>query len=407
MNDRKDSSVLASWDNISKDNWQDWKWQLQNRISTLSELQKYINLHPDELAGVKMSHGKFAMSVTPYWVSLMDKDDPRCPIRRQVIPHIKETFTSKYEYVDPCGEEKDSPVPGVVHRYPDRVLLIITDKCASYCRFCTRKRIVCESEDINIEERLKQAVDYIKKHKEIRDVLVSGGDPLMLSDAKLDFILSSLREIPHVEILRIGTRIPITLPQRITEGLLNVLSKYHPLWISLHINHPDELTQEVKDACCKLADRGIPLGSQTVLLRGINDSTEVLKRLMQKLLTIRVRPYYIYQCDPVLGTEHFRTSITKGIKIIKELRGWTSGYAVPTYVIDAPGGGGKVPVGPDYIMKYGKNSAAGFNKVIIKNYEGKTFEYIEPTALISETRVNPVRKSKVFTVDTFFTKNVQ
>lgn len=394
MNDKDNPESPVPWDGVSKDNWQDWRWQLQHRVTALEELEKHISLHPDEVAGVKVSHGKFAMSITPYWLSLMDKDDPRCPIRRQVVPHISEANTSKYELVDPCGEEKDSPVPGLVHRYPDRVLLIITDKCACYCRFCTRKRIVCENEDINIKKRLEQAVDYIKKNKQIRDVLISGGDPLILSDDALDNIFSSLREIPHVEILRIGTRMPITLPQRITEGLLRILSKHHPLWMSLHVNHPVEMTPESKDSLNKLADSGIPLGSQTVLLRGINDSIEVIKRLTQQLLTVRVRPYYLYQCDPVFGTEHFRTTVSRGIKIIKGLRGWTSGYAVPAYVIDAPGGGGKIPISPDYVVKYSRSSF-GYNKVILKNYEGKTFEYNEPLVLTQDNRYKVKQKEEI------------
>jgi lysine 2,3-aminomutase len=393
MNDKKDSTSPLPWESVSKEDWQDWRWQLQHRVTTAEELQKHLKLHPDELSGVKVSKGKFAMSITPYWISLMDKEDPRCPIRRQVIPHIQETNTSKYELVDPCGEEKDSPFPGLVHRYPDRVLLIITDKCGSYCRFCTRKRIVSEEEDISIEKRLEQTIDYIKKNKQIRDVLISGGDPLILSDAKLEYILGALRSVPQIEILRIGTRIPITLPYRITDGLVKVLSKYHPLWMSLHINHPSELTPEVKEACNKLADKGIPLGSQSVLLRGVNDSVEVIRSLTQQLLTVRVRPYYLYQCDPVFGTEHFRTTVSKGIKIIKGLRGWTSGYAIPTYVIDAPGGGGKVPVSPDYVVKYGK--ANGSNKVVIQNYSGKTFEYIEPPIPLSSSGSKTKQKEEI------------
>lgn len=379
--DNRDPLSPTPWEGISKEDWQDWRWQLRNRVTNLEELQNRISLHPDEISGIKVSRGKFAISITPYWISLMDKEDPRCPIRRQVVPYINEAGTTKDEFIDPCGEEKDSPVPGLVHRYPDRVLLIITDKCASYCRFCTRKRIVTESEDIVIERRLEQAVKYIKKNKEIRDVLVSGGDPLILTDSKLDYILSSLREIPQVEILRIGTRIPITLPQRITDGLLNIFSKYHPLWISLHINHPDELTAEVREVCNKLADKGIPLGSQSVLLRGINDSPEVMKRLIQQLMMVRVRPYYLYQCDPVIGTEHFRTTISRGIEIIRNLRGFTTGYAVPTYVIDAPGGGGKVPISPEYIVKYERASAGKQGKIVLRNYKGKVFEYIEPLAI--------------------------
>ena len=378
-----------------KKDWRDWRWQLRNRVTSLEQLQKHITLHPDELAGVKVSRGKFAMSITPYWISLMDKEDPRCPIRRQMIPHIKETYTTKYDYVDPCGEENDSPVPGVVHRYPDRILFISSDKCAAYCRFCTRKRIVSDEEDIALETRLEQAVGYIKKNKQIRDVLISGGDPLTYPDSKIDRILSAFRSLPQIEVLRIGTRIPITLPQRITEGLLKVLKKYHPLWLSLHINHPLEITKEVETACNKLADCGIPLGSQTVLLRGINDSVEVMKRLMQQLMTIRVRPYYIYQCDPIIGTEHFRTTIDKGIEIIKGLRGFTSGYAVPTYVIDAPGGGGKVPINPDYIVRYEKSSQGKQGKLVIRNFNGKIFEYIEPPVVSPKKHVKIKQKEEI------------
>lgn len=389
MDDNNGTSSPVPWDGVSIKDWQDWQWQLQNRVTTLEELQKHVTLHPDELAGVKVSRGKFAMSITPYWIALMDKEDPRCPIRRQVIPHINETCTTGYEYIDPCGEEKDTPVPGLVHRYPDRVLLIITDKCASYCRFCTRKRIVCEGEDIIIEKRLEDAINYIKKNKQIRDVLISGGDPLIFSDSQIEFILASLKALPQIEILRIGTRVPITLPFRITDSLLDILSRYHPLWISLHINHPQELTLDVRGAVNRLADKGIPLGSQTVLLRGINDSVEVIKRLIQQLLTIRIRPYYLYQCDPVFGTEHFRTTISKGIEIMKGLRGWTTGYAVPTYVIDAPGGGGKIPIGPEYVVRYEKG------KIIMRNYEGEIFEYVEPIVLTPEEGAKTERQERV------------
>lgn len=373
------------WKDVSMKDWKDWQWQLRNRVTKLEQLEKLISLHPDELAGVKVSRGKLAMSITPYWIELMDKEDPRCPIRRQVIPHIEESHTAKHELVDPCGEDSDSPCPGLVHRYPDRVLLIITDKCASYCRFCTRKRIVSEGEDISIEKRLDDAIKYIKKNKEIRDVLISGGDPLILPDNKLEYILSTLRKVEQIEILRIGSRIPVTMPQRITPELVKMLAKYHPLWMNIHVNHPIELRQEAQKACNRLVNKGIPLGSQTVLLRGINDSPEVMKRLIQRLITFRIRPYYLYQCDPVLGTSHLRTTISKGIDIIKSLRGFTSGFSVPTYVVDAPGGGGKVPIGPDYIVKYDKG------KLIIKNFKGKKYEYHEPPVKPSHTNI-PVKE---------------
>ncbi len=359
------------WRDVPKEDWLDWRWQLRNRITTLEQLESICELHPDEITGLKVSRGKLATSITPYWAELMDKDDPRCPIRRQIVPHIAESDTDKHEYVDPCGEDTDSPVAGLVHRYPDRVLFLVTDKCASYCRFCTRKRIVSDEERINIEERVEKAVQYIKKNKQIRDVLISGGDPLILSDTKLDYILSSFRKLTQIEILRIGTRVPLTLPYRVTPKLLDIFAKYHPFWLSLHINHPDELTAEVRDVCNQIADKGIPMGSQTVLLSGINDNAIVMKRLIQQLLTIRVRPYYLYQCDPVLGTGHFRTTIAKGLEIIESLRGFTSGYALPTYVVDAPGGGGKVPISPNYIVKYDKG------KLVLRNYAGKKYEYYE------------------------------
>lgn len=361
------------WKDVPDSKWTDWRWQLSNRVTDLELLQNLLDLHPDELAGVKMSHGTFVMAITPYWISIMDREDPRCSIRRQVVPHVKETYTSKTDMIDPLGEDQDSPTPGLVHRYPDRVLFLVTDKCASYCRFCTRKRMVSEELNINIKKRVEMALGYIKKHKQIRDVLISGGDPLTLPDKTLDYILNAFRSLDQIEILRIGTRIPITLPYRITPALLDILARYHPIWMSLHINHPSELTPEVEQACNALANRGIPLGSQTVLLQGINDSPEVMKRLMQKLLTIRVRPYYIYQCDPVMGTEHFRTTISKGIEIIKALRGFTTGYAVPTYVIDAPGGGGKIPINPNYVVKYSKGV------ITLRNFEGELYEYYEPT----------------------------
>jgi len=372
------------WKKVSKRDWKDWRWHLRNRVTKLEELEQLISLHPDEIAGIKVSGNKIAMAITPYWIELMDKKDPRCPIRRQVIPHIDELYTTRHEMVDPCGEDNDSPVPGLVHRYPDRVLLLVTDMCASFCRFCTRKRIVSEGINISIEKRLKDAISYIRKNKQIRDVLISGGDPLILPDNTLEYILSTLRNVQQIEILRIGTRIPITLPQRVTPKLAKMLAKYHPLWINLHINHPLELTTEVKESCDRLVDNGIPLGSQTVLLKGVNDSSTVIKRLVHNLLIMRIRPYYLYQCDPVLGSSHFRTTIAKGIEIIRALRGFTSGFAVPTYVVDAPGGGGKVPISPDYVVRYDKG------KLVVHNYEGKKFEYYEPLSKSSRPKVPKV-----------------
>jgi len=348
----------------------DWKWQLKNRLTTFEQLQKIINLTVEEKrAIINSKFGKFKVAITPYFASLIDKDNPDCPIRKQCIPTFDEFKTSITEFSDPCGEEKDTVVSGLVHRYPDRVLLLVTDMCATYCRHCTRRRIVGSSEVTMTEQNFQMVLEYIKKNKKIRDVLISGGDPLLLSDQRLEYFIKKIREIETVEIVRIGTRVPVTLPQRINLELCNMLKKYHPLYMSIHFNHPKEITQEVKNACNLLADSGIPLGSQTVLLKGINDKPEIMIKLMQELLKIRVRPYYIYQCDLAPGTEHFRTPINVGIKIISSLRGFTSGYAVPTFVIDAPGGGGKVPINPDYIISKGRSS------IIFKNYEGKIFVY--------------------------------
>ncbi|MDI6641417.1 MAG: lysine 2,3-aminomutase [Elusimicrobiota bacterium] len=359
-------------DNLSSLNFQqDWRWQLKHRITTFEQLEKIVNLTIEEKRAICHSQNRLRMAITPYFASLIDKNNPDCPVRKQCVPSLEEFKTSVNEFADPCGEEKDSPVRGLVHRYPDRVLLIVSDMCATYCRFCTRRRIVGEKETTISNEDFQQAVKYIRENSAIRDVLISGGDPLLLVDEKLEYYLKTLRAIEHVEILRIGTRVPATLPARVTQGLCDMLKKYHPLYISIHFNHPKEITEESKEACEKLVDAGIPLGSQTVLLKGINDKPEIMKQLMHKLLKIRVRPYYIYQCDLARGTSHFRTSVSVGIRIIESLRGYTTGYAVPTYVIDAPGGGGKVPISPEYVISRSRKGT------IFKNYEGKVFVYPE------------------------------
>ena len=352
--------------------WNDWKWQLKNRIETLEDLAGTMKLTAEEIEGIKKERGRLRMAITPYFASLIDPKNPDCPIRRQVVPRIEEHHKSPTDMEDPCGEVDASPVPNLVHRYPDRVLLILTDMCISYCRYCTRKRIVGAKRKLISEEKLKAIYDYIASRKKIRDVLISGGDPLVLGDETIDSVLSSLRAIKHVEILRIGTRAPVFLPQRITDSLLEVLKRYNPLMMSIHFSHPREITPEVREACERLADAGIPLGSQTVLLSGINDNLRTIKKLVHQLLRIRVRPYYLYQCDLAVGTSHFRTSIVNGINIIERLRGHTSGYAVPTYVIDAPGGGGKIPLGPSYLIGLAEG------KAIFRNYEGNMFEYPEP-----------------------------
>jgi lysine 2,3-aminomutase len=378
------------WKNVSEREWNDWRWQLRHRITTYEQLKEILELTSEEIEGIKHSKGRLALAVTPYFASLMDPFNPNCPIRRQAIPRVEEIHLSKNEMVDPLGEDKHSPVPGLVHRYPDRVLLLVTDQCAVYCRYCTRRRLVGSHERSITQGNFEEVLKYLKSHRKVRDVLLSGGDPLLLENERLEEILSRLRALPHIELLRIGTRVPVTLPQRITGGLVRMLKKYHPLMISIHFTHPKEITDAVKRACNELADGGIPLGSQTVLLKGINDKPYIMKKLVQELLKIRVRPYYIYQCDLVMGTEHFRTSVATGIQIIEKLRGHTTGYAVPTYVVDAPGGGGKIPLQPDYVVSRGRG------KIILRNYEGKIFEYSEPniiefkkTRSIGEEKADP------------------
>jgi len=363
---------IPVWRDIEEEQWEDWRWQIENRIHTLDAVSKILILTPQEEEGIRKSNGRLAMAITPHWMTLMDVSDPECPIRRQAIPLSDEFKFTNNEFVDPCSEDRDSPVSGLVHRYPDRVLLLATDQCAMYCRHCTRRRMVGDKEPQTLSNKdLDTALDYIRSNKKIRDVLISGGDPLMLEDDELEAILKKVSDIPHVELLRIGTRVPVTLPQRITPELIEMLKKYSPLWMSVHFNHSKEISKRTKVACDMLADAGIPLGSQTVLLKGINDKPYIMKKLMHDLLKIRVRPYYIYQCDPVKGTAHFRTPIAVGINIIEKMRGFTSGYAVPTYVVDAPGGGGKIPVGPNYLLSQDKG------KHVLRNYKGKIYTYVE------------------------------
>ncbi len=361
------------WQEVAETDWNDWRWQLKHRITTGEQLRQLVPvLTPEEHAGAFLNENRLAMAITPYFFTLIDPADPNCPIRRQVIPRIEETHVSAGEMLDPCAEELHSPVPGLVHRYPDRVMLFATDRCASYCRYCTRARLVSHGPQHDFHPQLEQQLDYIQRTKTVRDVLISGGDPLLFSDEKLADLLGRIRSIRHVELIRIGTRVPIFLPQRITNQLCTGLRQYHPLFISIHSNHPSELTIEARHALWQLADAGIPLGNQSVLLRGVNDDPVVLKAHMQKLLMCRVKPYYLYQCDLVSGTGHFRVSVRKGLELMKSLRGYTSGYAVPTYVIDAPGGGGKIPISPEYMLNYTNDS------IVLRNYEGKLFEYPEP-----------------------------
>ncbi|MDR2586331.1 MAG: lysine 2,3-aminomutase, partial [Prevotellaceae bacterium] len=330
-------SRKSMFSGVPDEQWNDWKWQVKNRIETLNELKKFIHLTDEEEEGVKKSLTTLRMAITPYYLSLIDADNPHCPIRKQSVPTGAELYQSSADLLDPLHEDEDSPVPGLTHRYPDRVLFLITDMCSMYCRHCTRRRFAGQTDGESTSERIEKSIEYIAKTPQVRDVLLSGGDALLVSDNRLEYIIQRLRAIPHVEIIRIGTRTPVVCPQRITDDLVNMLKKYHPIWVNTHFNHPNEITQEATLACAKLADAGIPLGNQSVLLRGVNDCVYVMKKLVHQLVKIRVRPYYIYQCDLSMGLEHFRTPVSKGIEIIENLRGHTSGYAVPTFVVDAPG----------------------------------------------------------------------
>jgi lysine 2,3-aminomutase len=366
------SAGRGPWSDVPDDDWNDWRWQLKNRVTRLEQLERLLpTMTAEERAGATLAKSKLAMAVPPYYFSLIDPDDEHCPVRRQVIPRLEETTTAPWELADPCGEDAHSPVPGLVHRYPDRVLFLVTDRCAAYCRYCTRSRLVSNASGYDFHPEFDRQIDYVARHPEIRDVLLSGGDALLFSDEKLEYLLSRLRAIPHVEFLRIGTRIPLFLPQRITPALCGMLRQFHPLFMSVHTNHPRELTTESRAALGLLADAGIPLGNQSVLLRHVNDDVVTIRALNQKLLMCRVRPYYVYQCDLIAGSSHLRTSVRRGLEVMEGLRGHTTGYAVPQYVIDAPGGGGKVPVNPDYVLQRNRD------RVVIRNFEGRVFEYPE------------------------------
>jgi len=372
------SHAPGQWPEVSTEQWNDPRWQLRNRVDSLADLESRLVLTDEERAGVLLAGNKLAMSITPHFFNLIDPNDPNCPIRRQVIPNINEGWTAPEEMADPCGEDSHMPVPGLVHRYPDRVLFLVTDRCASYCRYCTRSRVVSGVGEQPLDTQMEAAFRYLERTPEVRDVLLSGGDPLLFSDDKLDKILTRLRSIPHIQFVRIGSRIPIFLPQRITPELCAMLKKHHPLFISIHTNHPRELTSEVRDALGRLADAGIPLGNQSVLLEGLNDTVEIQKALVHKLLMCRVRPYYLYQCDLITGSSHLRTSVAKGLDIIEGLRGHTTGYAVPQFVIDGPGGGGKIPLNPEYVITREPG------RIMLRNYEGSVFEYPEPTPIPKE-----------------------
>ncbi len=350
--------------------WNDWRWQLKNRITTIEGIERIIDPSDDERRAMLFGHGCLPFAVTPYYASLLNRHDTAQAVRRCVIPTPAETVTSAGEADDPLGEDTDMPVPGLVHRYPDRVLFLVTDYCSTYCRYCTRSRSVGRHKgNGGLKDRWQQALDYIESRPQVRDVLVSGGDALTLPDEAVDWLLTRLHAIPHVEFVRMGSKVPAVLPQRVTRQFTRMLKRHHPLWLSLHFAHPDELTPETVRACEMLADAGIPLGSQTVLLKGINDDAATLKSLFHGLLRARVRPYYLYQCDPITGSGHFRTPVRAGIDIIRSLRGHTTGYAVPTFVIDAPGGGGKIPVSPCYVE--GRDG----DDLLLTNYEGLGFRY--------------------------------
>ncbi len=361
------------WKDVTQEEWDDWKWQVRNRLTTVDEIAQVVNLTEKEKEDIEKVMDGFRVGITPYYASLMDPDDPRCPVRMQAVPMLVETHRGEHDMLDPLHEDEDSPAPGLTHRYPDRVLFLITDQCSMYCRHCTRRRLAGETDGARTKEDIDACIDYIRRTPQVRDVLLSGGDALLVSDNRLEYIFSELRKIPHVEIVRIGSRTPVVMPQRITDELCEMLKKYHPVWLNTHFNHPKEITPEAEESLRKLANAGIPLGNQSVLLRGLNDCAHIMRNLVHELVKNRVRPYYIYQCDLSLGIEHFRTSVAKGIEIIEGLRGHTSGYAVPTFVVDAPGGGGKTPAMPQYIISQTPN------KVILRNYEGVITTYDEPT----------------------------
>ena len=363
---------IALFKDVAPEQWHDWRWQLKNNIHSVEMLEKVLKLTDEERENLRRCLEKFTMEITPYYAALMDSDDPNCPVRIQSVPRLAELLDHASDLRDPLHEDVDSPVPGLTHRYPDRVLLLVTNICSMNCRHCTRRRLVGHTDVDMPEENVQKAIDYIKNTPVVRDVLISGGDPLVLPDERLESIIRRIREIPHVEIIRVGTRMPAVMPQRITIELVNMLKKYHPIFLNTHFNHPNEITAEARDACAMLSDAGIPLGNQSVLLRGVNDDPVVMKKLVHKLLSIRVKPYYIYQCDLSLGISHFRTSVSRGIEIIENLRGHTTGMAVPTYVVDAPGGGGKIPVMPNYLISMGEGRA------ILRNYEGVITTYTWP-----------------------------
>ncbi|MFH1936376.1 MAG: KamA family radical SAM protein [Bacteroidota bacterium] len=354
---------------ITEKEWNNWHWQIKHSVQTMEQLHRFIHLSVNEISLFGKKPHTLPLRITPYYLSLIDRNNPEHALRKAFIPVLDELISSTGEFLDPLLEERHSPAPNIIHRYPNRVLFLATGFCSAYCRYCTRTHMVAKEKCHVGIQAWEPGLRYIEERQEVRDVIISGGDPLTMPDIHIDYLLNRLRRIPHVEIIRIGSKVPVVLPQRITRSLVTMLKKYHPLFMSIHFTHPDELTPEVREACERLADAGIPLGSQTVLLKGINDEVEIMKKLVHGLLQNRVRPYYLYQCDPIPGSSHFRTPISKGLEIIRGLRGHTSGYAVPQYVIDAPGGGGKIPLLPDYYQGHEEGYAR------LMNYEGRVFRY--------------------------------
>lgn len=379
----------AYFPNVTEEQWNDWKWQTANRVRSAEDLKKYIPLTTEEEDTIHRILGHLRMAITPYYLTLIDPKDPMCPIRQQAVPFSGELIQGKNDLLDPLHEDHDSPVPGLTHRYPDRVLFLITDMCSMYCRHCTRRRFAGQKDGEMKLENIDRAIEYIKNHEEVTDVLLSGGDAFLVSDQRIEYILKKLREIDHVQVIRFGTRTPVVMPQRITDDLVNMLKKYHPIWVNTHFNHASEITPESKQAIDRLVDAGIPVGNQSVLLKGVNDCVHIMRKLVKGLIAIRVRPYYIYQCDLSFGIEHFRTSVSKGIEIIEGLRGHISGLAIPTFVVDGPNGGGKIPVMPNYVI----SQAPG--KVVLRNYEGVITTYSEPDHYVSNCQCEDCKKQKL------------
>lgn len=368
---QKHFTKFSPWQDVTPEDWNDWRWQMKNRITDVNTLREIVSVTDREALEIDKCLKKFRMAITPYYTTLINSSDSDCPVRKQAIPSGSELEYCQADMADPLHEEVDSPVPGITHRYPDRVLLLVTDQCSMYCRHCTRRRLAGTRDRALPKSQVERAIAYVQSNKKVRDVLISGGDPLTLGDDQLEYILKRLRAIPHVEIIRIGSRMPVVLPQRITPELCKMLQKYHPVWLNTHFNHPVEITPESIQACNRLANAGVPLGNQSVLLRGVNDCANIYRRLVHGLTKIRVRPYYLYQCDLSQGIGHFRTPVSKGIEIIESLRGHTSGLAVPTFVVDAPGGGGKIPVAPQYQITQSDD------KIVLRNFEGNIYAYAE------------------------------